>query len=226
MIRHDPQELARRWGLTGWDGSTEVPAGDGVTGSHAVNGSEPVESLDLDPFPRVRAALAEPILTSQGAVDRSDTTAAVVGAGYGSALTLPQTRWAVNSRDDLAGWVTECFARPTPRDDVRECWDMIIEDRQRKRQQDAVELFTLAPNLVNGESGTSTTESATDEANQTTWEPQDLENWLAGNIEYPARQWEFSAVMVSNSFTPALSMRSLAKPRAAKHGSRWRVSPK
>jgi hypothetical protein len=73
-----------------------------------------IEPIDLANYPLVRAAL------DNNTADRSVDTMRVVGACKDSGLTLPQTRWAVRTRTDLAGRLDD-----RRDDDVQVCWDKI-----------------------------------------------------------------------------------------------------
>jgi hypothetical protein len=80
----------------------------------------------------VRAALAAPIRKADGTVDRSETTAHVVGVCLDAGLTLAQTRGAVASRADLA----ERLAQRRD-DDVLACWLVALDARQARRAEAA-----------------------------------------------------------------------------------------
>lgn len=102
----------------------------------ATNNAELVP-VDLDALPEaVAAVLAAPILKPGGTVDRSETTAHVVGAGVDTGLTLAEIRAAVNVRADLAQRVAEMLARTAPRDDVLRCYELAIATRDERRQED------------------------------------------------------------------------------------------
>jgi putative DNA primase/helicase len=105
-VRVDPQTLARTLGVA-------LPA---AADTAAVNGhasTVDVEAIEIDEYPAVKAALDAVAVPA----DRSTDTMRVVGACRDAGLTLPQTRYVVGSRADLASRV-----QGRNDDDVQNCW--------------------------------------------------------------------------------------------------------
>jgi len=78
-------------------------------------------NLADDRYQLVRQALAE----VSSPLDRSEDTMRVVGRCYDAGLTLPQARWAVNTRADLAGRIDD-----RKDDDVLRSWLKIDQERR------------------------------------------------------------------------------------------------
>jgi hypothetical protein len=110
--RIDPRILAELLGVD----LTQVTTTTRPTSAAATN----VEPFDLTNYPLVRAAL------DNNTADRSVDTMRVVGACKDSGLNIPQTRWAVRTRADLADRLDD-----RRDDDVQACWDKLdahVED--------------------------------------------------------------------------------------------------
>jgi hypothetical protein len=68
--------------------------------------------------------------------DRSADTMRIVGAAYDARITLPQARWLIGQRQDLAERAADMLARTSPRDDVLDCWLKAVDSRQERRLGD------------------------------------------------------------------------------------------
>ncbi len=79
------------------------------------------EPVNLDRYPTVKAVLD----AASAPPDRSKDTMKVVAACYDTGLTLPQTRWVIGTRPDLA---ERLDGRGD--DDVKACWLKAIDSRQ------------------------------------------------------------------------------------------------
>lgn len=99
---------------------------DQPTSSSDTTDAKDTTKVDLDRHPSVKAALA--VVSSPP--DRSTDTMRVVAACYDAGLTLPQTRWVVNTRADLAERIGD-----RNDDDVQTCWRK-IDDEARAQVQD------------------------------------------------------------------------------------------
>lgn len=119
----EPDVVAQILG-TDLSGSTIVSP---APASHRVGLSEDAQEVNLEDekYRLVRRALEEVSNPS----DRSADTMRVVARCYDSGLTLAQTRWAVNTRVDLAERIDE-----RDDDDVQRCWLRIDRDRRDSLQ--------------------------------------------------------------------------------------------
>ncbi len=121
-VRHEKHALAHLLGVT-LPEPGEEPWRHTNNGAKTVdnvhNSVRPSEPVDLTLHPRIRAAL------DKNTGDRSADTMRVVGACHDAGLSVPQTRWAVRTRADLAGRLDE-----RNDDDVQTCWDKVVDDRR------------------------------------------------------------------------------------------------
>jgi putative DNA primase/helicase len=129
-VRHDKHALASQLGVTlpepGEEPWRHHNTADGPTEMQFHNGtaSQTSEPVDLANYPFVQIAL------DHNSGDRSVDTMRIVGECYNNGLTLPQTRWVVGTRADLAERLDEFAKRREPRDDVLDCWLKAINKRQ------------------------------------------------------------------------------------------------
>lgn len=109
----DPEDLAAILDVT-------LPA-ISVTGDakHRSTSHTEIMPVVIETAPMVKAAL------EQNTGDRSADTMRIVGACKDSGLTLPETRWVIASRSDLAERLDE-----RPDDDVLTCWLKAVDSRQ------------------------------------------------------------------------------------------------
>lgn len=113
-VRVDPRTLAHQLGIT-------LPDEIAQTNGHA---GYAVEQVNLDQYPTVGAALDNKCVPA----DRSADTMRVVAACKDAGLTLPQTRWVISTRPDLAARLAE-----RDDDDVQTCWLKVIDTRQTRQ---------------------------------------------------------------------------------------------
>ncbi len=113
MKRIDPRALALTLGADIAHAERETPSTSA--------GDYTAEQIDLDAYPAVRDVLA----VSRG--DRSADTMRATRACFDAGLTLPQTRWAVRTRPDLAARLDEFAARRPPVDDLQKCWSTVAD---------------------------------------------------------------------------------------------------
>jgi putative DNA primase/helicase len=112
--RVDPETLALQLGVN-IDGFA-IAVGKLGAGEGKVN---------LDDYPDVAKAIAK----VSNPPDRSADTARVVGACVDSDMTLAQTRWCVEQREDLSDRLNN-----RKDDDVQRLWIKLIDDRNRHRR--------------------------------------------------------------------------------------------
>jgi AAA domain len=117
--------------LLGLAAPTEEPSPGPQSPREVTNASTSTHPVDLDARPLLKAEL------EKNTGDRSVDTARIVGACYDARITLPQTRWVVDQRPDLARRIAEFFARTPPVDDVAKLWLDVVDNRQAQRREQA-----------------------------------------------------------------------------------------
>jgi putative DNA primase/helicase len=109
-VRVDPDALARLLGV-------EIDEPDTAAGAASDTSDTAAEPVDLDQYPRIKAAL------DKNTGDRSADQYRVLGACTDARLTLAQARWVIQQRPDLA----ERLAGRSD-DDVLTCWQKLNDN--------------------------------------------------------------------------------------------------
>jgi hypothetical protein len=165
--RVDPRDVAEAIGVDLAHPATT----NGTDGRHASidHGAAPV---DLDRYPKVRAALAD--VTN----DRSKDTFRITAVCHRVGLTLAEATWVIRTRDDLAGRLDE-----RGDDDLLAVWLKLDDEARTAMRDDPDDPGPAEPDDADDQEYRGDDEP--DETEDTTWEPLDLGPWLAGEITQP-----------------------------------------
>lgn len=120
VSRMEPEVVAQILGVD-LSAPATVSASKGSTTEGFATGGPREFDLADDRYWLVRQALTE----VSSPLDRSEDTMRVIGRCYDAGLTLPQARWAVNTRADLAERIDG-----RNDDDVLRCWLRVDEERR------------------------------------------------------------------------------------------------
>jgi putative DNA primase/helicase len=151
-MRWDLSALATTLGVTLETTSESSSTSSGRPTTTAHSGGDPHEVEPVDDIPAsVTEALDNPKIKADGkTLDRSETIFKVVRACYDAGLTLPQTRFVVRSRPELA---TKLDEQPN-RDDVGVSWAKVEENCRERlehlRKEQAIDAELLKRHPLTG----------------------------------------------------------------------------